>query len=457
VTARKGALLLLVASCAWAQLDLWVVGGGPEGPVRGTVDIGGVDAGNALEVGFLVRNSGPDAVSIQTLTVAGAAFTLARRPALPHPLEPGATVDFAVRFLPGGPGSYSALASLNGLTFLILASARPGIAVWLDYGPAKTLLGSGTAVDFGTVERGSRSSRRVLLENSGSGPLSATASIAGDCFRLAAGGASELPAGGLLPLEIAFEPNGLGAAEGLLQVNERSFPLRGVGTEPPVPKPQLFLNPQMPRSGQQATASVRLPYPSPKTAAGRLRLEFVPAVPYGGGDAAIQFLATASRSADFSIQTGESAARFGGRTEIEFQTGTTAGTLVLTAEWDSQAAEARLALPPVPVAIDSARLISTGEGLEVKITGFDNSRSISQLGFTFFDGQERPVAPGRIALDATADFRRWFETSGAGGVFSLRAVFPVEGDASGIAAAEVEFTNSAGTTRSGRIGIASVN
>jgi hypothetical protein len=64
------------------------------------------------------------------------------------------------------------------------------------------------------------------------------------------------------------------------------------------------------------------------------------------------------------------------------------------------------------------------------------------------------VAPGRIVVDAASEFRRYFETSSVGGLFELRAAFPVTGDAASIAELEVEITNALGVARSGRVPVA---
>jgi hypothetical protein len=53
-------------------------------------------------------------------------------------------------------------------------------------------------------------------------------------------------------------------------------------------------------------------------------------------------------------------------------------------------------------------------------------------------------SPGTIHADATAAFRQLFETSDLGGAFLLRAVFPLTGDASRIAAFEAVIGNSQG-------------
>ena len=92
----------------------------------------------------------------------------------------------------------------------------------------------------------------------------------------------------------------------------------------------------------------------------------------------------------------------------------------------------------------------TAGGLEIRITGFDNTRSLGALAFTFYDAAGNPIAPGAIRTDAAADFASYFAGSDLGGVFLLRAVFPVTGDASGVASCEATLTNSAGSAKTQR-------
>ena len=88
--------------------------------------------------------------------------------------------------------------------------------------------------------------------------------------------------------------------------------------------------------------------------------------------------------------------------------------------------------------------------VELRLTGFDNTRTLSQLTFTFYDAAGNAIGPGAITSDVTKDFAQYFKTSDAGGVFLLRAVFPVTGDASRVAAFEASLANSIGLAKTAR-------
>jgi hypothetical protein len=87
----------------------------------------------------------------------------------------------------------------------------------------------------------------------------------------------------------------------------------------------------------------------------------------------------------------------------------------------------------------------------VDVTGFDNTRSIGALAFTFYDSSGNVLPSGSIQTNAAGDFAKYFSGSDLGGAFILRAVFPVTGDTSRIASCDVTLANSAGTTKAPRI------
>jgi hypothetical protein len=110
-----------------------------------------------------------------------------------------------------------------------------------------------------------------------------------------------------------------------------------------------------------------------------------------------------------------------------------------------------IAITGAAVKLDRSTATRNGNSLELQLTGFDNTRSTGELTFTFYDRQGRPVQPGAIKADARDDFKRYFDTSKLGGTFSLRATFPVAGNASEIESVEVEFANTRGSSRSPRM------
>lgn len=447
-------LLGLAPLCALAQWQISLVEGAAERPAAGIVDLGTIDASDRLEARFRARNAGEASARLETLGVAGAGFSLGSGPALPVTVPGGGAVEFSLRFEPGAPGAYSAVLAVNSTTLIVRAAAAPGPMLWLEDDGRRVKLAAGATVDFGALEAGGTRTRRFLVENPGPNAAAIVElAVSGAAFRGPVGIAPplELAPGKGSGFEVVFQPGGAGREEGRLSLNGRVFRLAGEGLEPPLPKPRIVLDPAAPRSGQQVRVAIRLDSAAGTATQGELRVRLEPAAAGTPDDPAVGFLSPAGRVVPFTVEPGAEAARLAGRGEIELQTGTTAGKLILTARLGPHSEEAAVTLAPLPAAIETVRAARGAGGLELNVTGFDNTRSAARLAFTFYDREGRVLEPGTIAVEAGAEFRRYFEGSSMGGVFALRAVFPVSGDAGRVAGVEVEIANSVGTARAARV------
>jgi hypothetical protein len=131
----------------------------------------------------------------------------------------------------------------------------------------------------------------------------------------------------------------------------------------------------------------------------------------------------------FTVAPGASAGQFSGGPSISFVTGTTAGTLVFTATLGSATAQSKVAIPAAMIGIDAAvascdvsctptELYCTTANVELQINGWDNTRTTSQIVFSFYGSSGSLISPGNISLDGTAAFQQYYATSGLGGVFA---------------------------------------
>jgi hypothetical protein len=444
---------LLLAPCGLVgQLRLYLAGQPTERLVAATHDLGTFELGPAVHLPFRLRNAGALPARLGTLRVEGAAFSLGMSGPLPQSLEPGAALDFYVGFEPAAPGNYSAFLWLNSQSVLLRAVAVPAPVVSLEHEGRRTVLAPNASVDFGRLERGSAAARRFWLENASRVPVETAVTLSGSAFKLLAGIDSpvNLAPGQALAFDVLFEPLVAGPATGWLRINQRWFGLQGTGLSS-FPEIQLAFDPPEIASGRNLRLTVRLASPAQENCTGVAGLDFKSYLPDQADDPAIGFLTSGpSRWETIEVSQGDDTARFGAERGVWVQTGTTIGRIGITVKLCGQEAWVGLEPRPAPVVIDSLKASRVNGNLEVTITGFDNTRSASQLVFSFFDSDGRLVAPGRISLEAGAEFQRFYESSKQGGTFMLRAGFPVAGDASGIAAVEVEITNSAGVTRSER-------
>ena len=251
-------------------------------------------------------------------------------------------------------------------------------------------------------------------------------------------------------LVLAFNPTVSGIAQGSLTVDKRSFVLTGTAYEPQLPRPSVILETPVVRSGDQGRISVRLASPSRSAVKGQLRMELRPAGQIRDNDSAAMFL-SGSRTLAFDINPGDQVISLRGANSTAFQAGTTAGTLVFTVEAGGFTDQVSTVVAADVVHVDKATAVRTASGVELTISGFDNTRSIGDLSFTFYSADGQPLAGMPIKVNAGSDFATWWAASTVGGVFQLRAVFPIAGDASKIAAVQAAAGNSAGSAATDKL------
>ena len=454
---RLALLAALSGAAATGQLQLFVRDGpGSERPAGHTLDFGSVPSGDVREIPLRIRNLGDAAVTLERFRIRppGSPFTLDGHPSIPHVVAPGWNVDFRVRFRPPGSGDWSAVLEINELSFLLAGQSPPTAILAVEDRGQFQALSAGETVVFGRIERAGRLSRRFRLTS----PPEATVTVAALSLDAGPFESSDLPGtpltlrpGAAVEFTITYAPVRAGIHRSVLRLEQRSFILEGVAYDPPLPKPAILLEPETLESARQAKVRITLPAPAPASGSGELSIEFQPSVQPAGEDAAIIFVNGQGRSIAFTVREGDSAARFGAEEAAVFQTGTTAGSLVLVARLGAHTVRHTVQIPATAVVIDSAAGRRAAREIEVEIRGFDNSRSARELTFTFYDTQGRPLAGQPIRADVAEAFRRYFESTTVGGMFALTARFPVSGDPSLVGAVEVQFTSAPGPSAKRRI------
>ena len=362
------AVLVLASGSLAAEMKLFVVEQGAEHAVADSYDIGTVAPKDVLDTSFRVRNSSASADWLQGLNIAGSGFSFAVLPALPVQLAAGAAADFVVRFSPSDTGSYSAYLNINGVRTVLLGTAKVTLSLARLEGTSGTVLTNGDSVDFGSVERGSQATQRFELANMTGQPLTVQQlAVSGAVFHGPAGATTPLTLqpGAPVIFEIAFAPQATGPAQGLVQLDGRSFVLLGTGKEPDPPKPQIAVEPQTLRGAQQAKISVKLALASRTSTSGELSMQFQASVPGKTSDPAVQFPATGKQTISFTVAEGDEVARFAGQPDTEFQTGTTAGSIVFTVKLGPHTESLTVDVPNAPVTVDAARATRTPAHLHV--------------------------------------------------------------------------------------------
>ena len=433
-----------------AQLTYEVDAGAGLQPLgTGPVDFGPVQLGFSVARHFAVVNQTAVALTAPAIAVPAGDFALSGAAPGGLAIQPGQSADFYVQFTPTAAGARTGSLVIGSQTHTLVGTGLQ-LTYEGDAGAGLQPLGAGP-VDFGSVQLGSSVARHFAVVNQTAAALTvpAIAVPAGD-FALngAAPGGVALPAGQSANFYVQFTPTATGARTGSLVIGPSTYALAGTGVEAPLPNPGLSISLPQALSAQQGAVTVTLDAASRTSGSGTLTLAFLPG-PGLTDDALIAF-ASGGRTAAFTVSPGDAQGYFGTQPAAIFQTGSTAGALTFTVQLGGVTAQQTIAILPTTVGITQAQGVRSAAGVQVQVTGFDNTHTTGPLTFTFFDTSGNAVAPGAVHSDATASFATYFQNSGLGGVFLLTAVFPVTGNPLQIGAFQVQFANSAGTAQTAR-------
>ncbi len=419
---RVISLLLCAASVLAAQILVETADGFR--PVGTSYVVGSTTSGDPLDVRF----RGPAGANI---AVAGVGFSV--RAILP----PG---DFTVRFLPEAEGSYSANLSVGSWSVIVRGTALAAATVVHQGEP----LHQGGVIDLGSVEVGTAASTTVLLQNRSSRALTIPSITSDFLFAEPVALPLVVEPGGEATLRLTVTPEAAGLRSGVLSIAGRTFELRVTGTLPRLSEARIVTDAATVTSGQQVRLRIEFAEVARSTAAGTLELEF------SGEDPAVRL--STGRVASFSIPAGSNVARFGESDEIMLQTGTVAGLIRLRVKTPGSEVRREFQTVLQPVAIDEAKATREGATIVVALSGFDNSRGASSMNFQFADKAGNPLG-SVFSVTPENEWKSYYQTSGLGGAFRLRAVFPVAGNASLVGSVTVAIANAVGRTEVGKLNL----
>lgn len=438
-------LTLLLAPLLEAQLQVTY----NDAPLPGTINLGSVAPTEPRTASFSVRNAGATSVAV-TPSLAGSGFSFNFLTGAPFKLAPNQSQIVMVKFQASGPGGYSAALSINDWSTLLRATVVEEL-ILVD--ATKQIISGSVGILFGTGPAGAPIPRTLSLENPGTHPLPVPPlGISGSGFRLlepSSGTVQELKGGEAMTISLEAFSETTGPISGVLKLGSRNVALEARFFEPPLPAARVVVEPSTLRSGIQAKVAVVFPSDPPADATGTLSLSSDTA------DQGIMFLPSGKLTIPFQVKKGIRTASFNGANSVTLQTGATAGSIFLSCEVKDQLIRSFLTVPPSPIQIDTARATRTASTLEVVITGFDNTRTVGGgVYFTFYGRDGLALPEGAYSKgDLAAAFKALFAQSVAGGVFEVKATFPISGDPSAISGVEVQIANTLASTKTERIKI----
>ncbi len=480
-------MLVVGVCCACAQVTLSTVQGGVATPTGQLYSFDSVPLGSVAQTVFRLTNTGAASVYLTSLALDGPTSSTPPYPAyfsvvcklspdlcsssslqqLPVLIAAAGSLDFTIQFEPYQLGSPSATLTINAgnaVSVLLTGTGVAGLTVLWNQQP----LGAGEVVSFGNVPLGTSQTIALSLANQTAGPVTVPAipALAGSVFSLS-GSALAAPTvapGTSAELDIAFKPTLSGAQQATLTIGLLNYVLQGVGVAPPplvFPDPSIQITLGTVASAQQGGLAISLASGSASVGTGTVVLTFQSAVTGVDDDPTIAF-ADGTRSATFSVIEGGTAGQFTGGPTVMFGTGTTAGTLTFTVTLGTKTVQSTVVIAPSAVVIDAAvaarnvacaasELYCTTVNVELQINGWDNTRSTSQVIFSFYDPSGNAIAPGNITVNAASAFDQYFSGSALGGVFGMHALFPVNGSSDQVVGAQVQITNASGSVETTKI------
>ena len=215
-----------------------------------------------------------------------------------------------------------------------------------------------------------------------------------------------------------------------------------------------FTIPQANASGEQAPISLGLNSPYPADLTGTLTLSFAPTVSSGVDDPAIQF-STGGRTLNFTIPAGSTSTP-----QVGLQTGTVAGAITITLSLAASGVDVTpagvspitLVIAPAAPVITNVAFINNSSGLiTVVITGFSNTREVTQTEFVFTGSGANSLNSSKVDIPVSTLFSPWYSSTDSdqfGSAFTYTQQFQLSSPDSTITGATATLTNSIGTSES---------
>jgi hypothetical protein len=366
--------------------------------------------------------------------------------------------QFTVTFAPGQTGLTTATLQIGSNSYPLVGT---GVVVadidalqisYVDSTGVRTSPQAASSISFGQPTEGTSAALTFTVANpitSFNAVTLSTISVTGTGFT--ATGLPNMPAsiapGTSISFIVTFAPSQAGTFTSSLSIGTRVFGLTGIGANLPIPTASLVFDTTNFTSQQQPHISVQFASPSTITAIGTLTMQFTSSVTNVQDDPAVKFLATSGRSLQVTVASGATSATYNGQSELTFQTGTTAGTILFTLTFvNKPAITQQITIVPALVQITQITAVPQDPFLVVTMIGYDNTYSSGPMTFNFYDTTGKVIA-SNMAVNATPNFQQYFGSTTSGGAFSIQLSFPTSGGSiSSVGSVSATMSNSVGTS-----------
>ena len=436
----------------------------------GAVAVPNTNVGQTTSVTITVTNNGTGNGQIAVIGVTGQGLSLTNLPPLPLTLATGASAQFTLNYAPTQPGAVNGQLTIGSASFTLTGT---GVGPQLTYSYANSAgsnsVVSGGTVIFAPIAVGSTESVSFTVQNTGTSAATISSinlATASTIFSL-----QQLPG---LPLSLApnatvtfnanFSPNNTGLLTATLAIDTSAFTLSGTGTPPPSLPSYQFQGPSgSVAAAQQPSIGLTLSSAYPLALQGSLTLTFVSDV--FTNDPSIQF-ANGGRTVNFTIPANATQAIFdGNNSKVLLQSGTTAGTIVITPSFATQGGfnltpsspnTLTLAVPHAVPQLTAASINSvTANSFTLVLNGYSTTRVLNSLSVQFTPAAGTNLSTSTLSIPVGTAATAWFQSTGSqafGGGFVIAIPFALQGGSSGtnlvslLQSLSITATNDAGTS-----------
>ena len=403
-----------------------------------------IAVGETGSVVIRVRNTGNSNGVISSILLLGAGFQIVSLPPLPVSLAPQASLAFTVTFQPPQAGTFHGQLRIGESSF-DLAGRGIGARLVFSYvsGDSTVAVNSGGSVIFSPTTIGQTQKLDFSVKNMGTLAANvANVGVVDARSPFAVSGLPPLPASlapdGEMRFTIAFAPLASGFSNAVLRIDSATLTLTGSATPPPalpsyrIDGPGDTVDPvSQPAFGLTLSAPYSLALSGTLTVSGDVSLD--PAVQFSSG----------GRSASFTIPANTTRAIFSNQSnQIRLQTGTVAGTLLLTPSFaiepggaditpDSPSAQ-RVTIAAGAPKLQALRIDSrTTTGFTLLVTGYSTTRTLADLILAFTAAPGFNLANSQITFHLAGDAALWFQSATSqalGGQFTAAIPFTFRSD-----------------------------
>ena len=399
-----------------------------------------VNVGSSETFSVTVTNSGNGAGVVAPVSISGAGFQITNSPPLPASFAPNASLTFTLAFTPPQAGTFTGYLAI-GTNVLVFTGQGVGTQLTYSYTNAAgttTIAGNGLVL-FSPLQVGQSANTVFSIQNNGTAPaivINISITQANSAFTLTnlPSQPFSIPVNASATFTIVFSPTAEGANQATLQVNAQAFTLSGTGTAPPPIPSYQFSGPsgaQQPLQQPSVGLTLASAYSLPLT--GTLTLVKNPAG--FSADPSVQF-ETGGAVVAFTIPANSLQAVFPNNTTgVRLQTGSVAGTIVITPSFAASGINVTPANPTslqmsVPAGPPKLSLMlvagSSPTGFTLQITGVTTSETLTEADFTFAPAPKFNLAGSSLTIDISSVATAWFTGSQStpfGGQFTITVPF----------------------------------